>query len=311
MFGNSMPKLKFYPDKREKVKWKCPGLFEHDKAILLLHDLCMELKIKQPVHAVFGGITSPWNGGRMPQIDTITEKELCSIIEEYNKRNIACHFTFSNYRVEKQHLNDDMGNLVCKVLSNIDFPNHLIISSDLLSDYVRQKYPNIKQTASVIKPMYEVPEYDETPQYYNNLCERFDCVCIRPEWNTNRKFLKQLRYKDKIELMVNNTCFKRCPLSQIHYDNIVKYTKNDIEAEKKLQLCNEKSNDINTIYENLFNSSEQIDEMVKLGFYNLKLRGRCCEIRTFLRTIIGRYIFEPTGYFQVIEGYIFGKLGGM
>ena len=308
MLFNKMPKLKFYPDNRNNVRWKCPGLFENDNALIMLHDLCAELHIKQPVHAVFGGITSPWSGGRIPQIDTISEKELYSIVEEYNKRNIECHFTFSNFKVKPDHLNDYIGNLVCKVLSDIKFPNNLIISSDLLSEYIKDKYPSIRQTASVIKPSYEKPLYDETADYYNDLCKRFDYVCIRPEFNTDISFLRKLKYKHKIELMVNQICFSKCPLAQIHYDKAVKYTPEDTEAGKRIRFCHKKAQDIHTIYDHLNNSSNQIDKMIKNGFYNLKLKGRGASTQSLLSEIIGRYIFEPTGYFPIIEDYILNKL---
>ncbi len=254
-------------------------------------------------------------GGRVPQIDTITEKELFSIIEEYNSRNISCFFTFSNYRIEKEHLTDYIGNLVCKVLDSIQsnsqkqVNNGLIISSDMLSEYVKNKYPDIKQAASVIKPTYEIPQYNETPDYYNKLCEKFDSVCIQPEFNTNKKFLKELKYKNKIELMVNQTCLQKCPLAQLHYDRSVKYTIDDNEATKRNHFCNKKVRNIYSIYERVNNSSEQIDEMIKLGFYNLKLKGRGVSPYTFLSSIVGRYIFSPTGYFPLIEDHILNRLG--
>lgn len=308
MFFDKTPKLKFYPDNREKVQWKCPGLFENDKVLLLLHDLCSELNIKQPVHMVFGGITSPWSGGRIPQIDTITEKELTELVEEYNKRNISCHFTFSNYRIEKEHLDDHIGNLVCKVLSKINYDNNIIISSDILSNYIHDKYPSIKQTASVLKPAYEKPNFDETAEYYNELCKKFDFVCIRPEHNTDRKFLQKLTYKEKIELMVNQICFRECPLAQMHYDKALKYSTEDTSAKKRMHFCHKKVRDINTIYEHLNNSSEQIDKMIKLGFLNLKLQGRGASVNALLNKIIGRYIFDPTGYFPLLEEHILNKI---
>ena len=40
MFTKIPQELKFYPDKREKVQWKCPGLFENDKVLFLISDIC-------------------------------------------------------------------------------------------------------------------------------------------------------------------------------------------------------------------------------------------------------------------------------
>lgn len=314
MFCKIPQELKFYPDKREKVKWKVPGLFEHDKLLLLLSDICEELKILQPIHVVFGGILSPWQAGRLPQIDSIDKKELYKIVEEYNKRNIACHLTFSNYRIKQNHLDDFIGNMSLQVFNDINsskqfnVKNGIIISSDILFDYIRDKYPNVHLISSVIKPHYEFKNYDESSEYYNKLSEKFDNVCIRPEWNINKKFLKSLKNKDKMELMVNQSCFKKCPLARVHYDNTIKYSPNDTKAEERIKFCQAKLFDIKTVKEHLNNSSEQIDKMVELGFYNLKLKGRCVNAQALCNNIIGRYIFEPTGYFDIIQRYILHSL---
>ena len=61
MFGK-MPTKKFYLKNRECVNWKIPGLFENDKIILMLADICNELEIKQPVKSVYGCIFSVWGG---------------------------------------------------------------------------------------------------------------------------------------------------------------------------------------------------------------------------------------------------------
>lgn len=315
MFNKIPQELKFYPAKRQKVKWKCPGLFENDNVLFMLSDICSEIKIQQPIHVVFGGILSQWHGGRLPQLDNIEKKELYKTVEEYNKRNIACHLTFSNYMIEKSNLDDFMGNMCSEVFNDINsssqfnVKNGIIVSSDLLFEYIKDKFPNIQLISSVIKPQYEFKNYDETPEYYNKLTEKFDNVCIRPEWNTNKKFLKALKHKDKIELMVNQSCFKKCPLAQIHYDRSHKYSADDTEAEKRIKFCQKTMGDLHSYKNHLANSNEQIDKMVDLGFYNLKLKGRGAQARTLLSDIIGRYIFEPTGYYSVIQDYMLNKLG--
>ncbi|MBQ8887825.1 MAG: hypothetical protein IJY61_09010 [Candidatus Gastranaerophilales bacterium] len=308
MLFDKMPDKNFYFKNRENVKWKCPGLFEHDKALFLLHDICKELNIQQPISFVFGGILSNWNGGRPPQLSTITEKELYEIFKNYNERNITCYLTFSNYNITKDELDDKIGNLVCKVMSDLNSNNGVIVTSDLLSNYIREKYPNIKQVASVIKPHYEAPNFDETPDYYNKLSESYDKVCIRPEFNVQIDFLKKLKHKDKIELMVNQVCFKKCPIAKTHYDRSAIKTIDELNDSNRIRFCQKKSNDIQTYDQHLNNSAEQIDKIIKLGFYNLKLKGRGASPNTLLSSIIGRYIFDPTGYFPILEDYILNKL---
>lgn len=298
----------FYSKDREKASWRCPGFLEHEEMLFLLDDLCKEVGIKQPIQSVFGCITTPWGGGRVPSFDEIDEKKLVKIIENYNSRNIFCHFTFSNYRVKKEHLDDRTGNLLCKVASQISDKNGIIVSSDLLSDYIRDKYPNLKQTSSLLKPTYEHPRYDETAEYYNELCNKFDTVVVRADFYDNLKMMKQLKDKSKIELIVNQNCFKFCELARTHYDRSVKYSAEDKDAKQRTHFCHKKMNDIKNYSESLTLANSEIDDFIKLGFTHFKLAGRAGRAKTVLTEIIGRYIFEPSGHFCHLQRYIVDKL---
>lgn len=302
------PEPVFYSKGREKVSWRCPGLFEHEEMLFLLDDLCKEVKIKQPVQSVFGCITTPWGGGRIPIVDEISEKNLVNIIENYNSRGISCYFTFSNYNVQKEHLDDKNANLLCKIASKISDKNGIIVSSEMLSSYVRDKYPNLRQISSLIKPVYEFPQYDETAEYYNELTKRFDMVVVRADHYDNLKIMSKLKNKSKIELIVNQKCFKNCELAKIHYDRSVKYSSDDKDAKSKAHFCHKKMNDINYYKETLNLSNNEINYFIKSGFYNFKLGGRAAKARIVLDNIIGRYIFEPSGYFCHMQKYIVEKL---
>lgn len=298
----------FYSKGREKISWRCPGLFEHEEMLFLLDDLCKEVGIRQPFQSVFGCITTPWGGGRVPIIDEITEKELEDIITKYNSRNIYCFFTFSNFHVEKEHLDDRNGNLLCKIASRVSDKNGIIVNSNLLSDYIREKYPNLKQISSLLKPTYEHPRYDETPEYYNDLCKKYDNVVVRADFYDNLKFMKELKEKSKIELIVNQNCFKFCQLARTHYDRSVKYSAEDTEANTRNHFCHKKMNDIKNYAQSIMLSNSEIDNLIKMGFTHFKLAGRAGKARTVLTDVIGRYIFEPSGHFCHMQRYIIDKL---
>lgn len=307
MFGINKTKKTFYTPRREKVKWKVPALFTNDDVIFLLDDICKELKLAQPVHSVFGAVKSLWGGGRVSPTTDITEAKANSILTEYNSRNISCAFTFSNYYVTKEHFNDKIPNMLLDIANSSGFTNYAIITNDKLGEYIRTKYPNIKLISSIIKPYYDFPQYNETPAYYNDLCKRFDKVVVRTEFYCDYKFMKKLKYKDKIELLVNIGCFKKCEIAKIHYD-ITSNFESGIDTSHTHRFCNKKMNNIESVYDIGTICNKDIDELVKLGFTNLKLKGRGSTDDILLGTIIGRYIFEPTGYFQFIEKYILDKI---
>ena len=298
-------KLSFYPKNREKTKWKVPTLFNNDKVVLMLHDYCAELQIKQPIHSVYGCAKSAWSGGRISQIDEINEEETYKIISEHNKRNISCCFTFSNYNITEEELTDSRANLLLKIASDVSEENCVIVSSDLLADYIRATYPKIKLISSVIKPVYEHPKYDETPDYYNNLCKKYDKVVVRPEFYPDRSFMKKLKSKKQIEIMPNLGCFRKCPLAKMHYDYTVKWDRG--EDTKYKRFCHVAMNDIKSVYKTNIISNEDIDDLIKLGFENFKLKGRGGSDQQVME-FIGSYIFKPTGYFQYLEEVIFNQM---
>lgn len=300
-----MNKKAFYPAKREKINWKVPSLFNNDKLILTLIDCCKELGIKQPIQSVYGGVKSPWSGGRPSQIAEINIDSVTKIIEEHNKKNISCCFTFSNYRICKDDLNDKQGNLLLKIAGEISENNYAIVSSDILYEHIKENYPKIKIISSILKPVYEHKKYDETPEYYNNLCKKYDKVVVRPEFYSDKIFMKKLKDKNKIEIMPNLGCLKNCPLSQTHYDMIA-----DIDAGKETKykrFCHIDMNKIESIYRSTSISAKDIDELIKLGFSNFKLQGRGVS-NSELMKLIGSYIFEPTGYFMQLETFILRQL---
>ncbi len=308
MFSNKLKEKQFYTKGRKGITWRTAGLFESDETLWLLDDLLKKIGIENQIKAVYGCVTTPWGGGRMPQLDDIGEKELAKIIEKYNSRGIACYFTFSNYHADESFFDDKMGNLLCSVASNISDLNGIIVSSDALADYIKEKYPKLKQISSIIKPVYQRNNYDDTPEYYNKLCERYDLVVVRPEFYRDLNFMKKLKYKSQIELLVNLYCFSHCPLSQMHYDKTVKHSPDDTEAFQRSRFCNKKINNILNYPESLAISNENIDQLIKIGFKHFKLAGRGISSRLLLARDISRYIFDPTGHFQHVEQYISQKI---
>ena len=306
MFFSKKRKIDFYNKNRENVKWKVPSLFCHDPFILLLSDYCKELGIKQPVESVYGGVKSAWSGGRLSQIETIDEKYVSETISEHNKRGIGCAFTFSNYKINEEDLEDKQANLMLKIAGEISDNNFAIVSSELLAEYIRDKYPKIKLIASIIRPMYEYKKYDETPEYYNNLCKRYDKVVVRPEFYFDRSFMKKLNQKNKIELMTNLGCLQKCPLARRHYDLTVEL---DAGRETALKhMCHKDMNKLESVYRTTYISNEEIDDLIKMGFTHFKLKGRgYSDVK--LMGLIGSYIFKPTGYFQHLESIIYEQLG--
>lgn len=280
------------PKEYKKVKWKAPFLFAHDKLCMELFCLTDKLGINVPIDSVYGGIPCSWDTNNIPSEISSSYSDIRNSIETYNRRNVSCCFTFNNYDVNEKMFYDELPNKILKAASEFDVDNYAIIASDALYQYIKDNYPKIKLISSVIRPYNQNILKTKEVKYYDDLCEKYDRVVIRAELNFDDRFLKKLKYKKKIEIIVNNNCVLGCKLRQFHYRVMTK---------KRISLCNKAREDINFVYNNTFLSKNDIIRIQKMGFEHFKLDGRGLDNKELFNNVIARYIFEPTGIIQPLS----------
>ena len=288
---------------REKLEFKIPSLFSNDQIMFEFLDACKYFEIETPIKCTFGSIRSSWNGGRSSIIKNFNADEAASIIKKYNEYGISTCFTFTNYYITKDMLDDFVGNTLLEIASENE-NNYAIVSSDIIADYIREKYPKIKLESSLLRPTYEFPNYTETPKYYDDLCEKFDKVMIRPEFGQDLNYLRKIKNKDKIDILVNSNCVYKCPFSIKHYDRAVLLEKG--EMSENTLMCNRRFLNKDSIHKNNIISNSEIDKIAKLGFNKFKLAGRNINPMLFLH-VLGTYIFDSSGVFQHILNYLYLK----
>lgn len=301
MVNNKIPIL--YKN-TEKVNWKIPSLFCNDSLILTFSDICKELNIKFPVKSVYGGVKCSWNGGRPLKDSIYNGAYYAHIINLYNKRNISVCFTFSNYYIDEKDLYDTSANDLLQIASKSGRDNYAIVSSDLLNNYIKANYPHIKTISSMLKPIYECPEYEETPDYYNNLCRLYDKVVIRPEFCFDDTFLKKLKYKNKIEIIVNLSCMWKCPLARKHYDYFYALDKDNTLNYK--DFCSSSKKKLISAFKRVSIDNCRIQELIKMGFTEFKLEGRFSPPEE-LYNKLGMYIYDSTGLHKNLRYYVLDK----
>ena len=78
-----------------------------------------------------------WGGGRVGFGDENPENA-ASLMREYG---ISARLTFSNSLLEKEHLTDKRCNRLCELFEkNGQVQNGIVITSDLLLEYIKEKY---------------------------------------------------------------------------------------------------------------------------------------------------------------------------
>ena len=209
-----------------EATWDVGTLFVHDDNIINFYDTIKKrFGFALSIKSVFGCYNVMWSGGRSsfgvaPTVHTGGWTPEV-IIKEYNKRGINVTYTFSNPLLKEKHLTDPSSNYLLDLLAKQKYEgNAVTITCDVLSDYIRKKYPNLKQKASIVKSTMEMPRR-RTFEYYDNLFEKYDLIYLHPDDNFNLKLLKKIAASGKVgsyTLLINENCARNCTIRNSHYE---------------------------------------------------------------------------------------------
>jgi len=214
--------------------------------------------------SVYGSPCFKWNSGRTGELN-LSLDFIKSNIKNFNSISISCYLTFSSYWIKEQDLSNELGNNILTILNtyNINSINGAILSSDLLTSYIRSNFPNLKLKCSLIKSVYENSNHDIN--WYNKMLDLYDIVVAHVDCPID--VLRKIKDfdKDRIEILVNEDCIKNCPNRKICYkeqkdfslkrsDYCIKYSSSNIES------CRLTKN--------------EVQRLCDMGFKRFKLQGR-------------------------------------
>lgn len=145
-----------------------------------------------------------WGGGRAGYGEN-DPREVAALMQEYG---ISARLTFSNSLLRETHLSDRKCNALCELFSaNRGTQNGVIVHSDLLLRYLKERFPNLYLVSSTTKVL--------TPfEDFRRELEREDFRFVVPDFRLNRRFdeLSALPQplKDKTEFLCNECCSFAC-----------------------------------------------------------------------------------------------------
>lgn len=280
--------------------WNLSALFAHDELIIefiTMLQTCFDAP--NPVHSVHGSIPIKWNSGRIAG-STLTATQVQEKIQPYFDWGTRVYFTFSNHLLEEDDLDDPTGNFMLKLIAAAGNENGVIVSSDLLSDYIHDTFPELIQIASVVKVTLEKGK--GKLDYYKDLEERFDKYVVHPDDNFNYELLEKLD-PAKAEFLLNEPCLINCANRIRHYE-LIAQTGLDIRnvfAQEELKEFTEctcesipftRQLEQQEIRRNLCLGLDEVQKLAELGFYKFKLQGRNYGHNMFLYDLT-RYLLEP------------------
>ena len=155
-----------------------------------------------------------WGGGRI-SCGGAAAREVLALLREYG---ISGRLTFSNSLLRAEHLADPQCNALCEQFAKGgSVPNGVIVHSDLLADYLRQRWPElylVSSTTKVLTDFAQLRQELEKPQF------RY----VVPDFRLNPA-LEQLRtlppeQKAKVEFLCNECCWFGCTERKRCYETV-------------------------------------------------------------------------------------------
>ena len=155
-----------------------------------------------------------WGGGRIGSGDC-TAQEALALTREYG---VSARLTFSNSLLRGEHLTDRKCNALCRLFSESVGPqNGVIIHSELLLRYLRERYPKLYFVSSTTKVLTAFTQLQAE-------LARDEFRFVVPDFRLNRAFdrLNALpeAAKDKVELLSNECCWFDCKERSACYEAV-------------------------------------------------------------------------------------------
>ena len=155
-----------------------------------------------------------WGGGRIGSGDC-TAQEALALTREHG---VSARLTFSNSLLREEHLTDQKCNALCRLFSESDGPqNGIIVHSELLLRYLRERYPKLYFVSSTTKVLTAFPQLQAE-------LARDEFRFVVPDFRLNRAFdrLNALpdALKDKVELLCNECCWFGCKERSACYEAV-------------------------------------------------------------------------------------------
>ena len=205
--------------KRGKAYYHLPGLFEFYELYRVFLPVFREHREYFYDWCEIGSIYGApedciWGGGRTGFSES-APREVLALMREYG---ISARLTFSNSLLRKEHLADRTCNALCAVFEKgTGVQNGIIIHSDLLLHYLKEKYPGFYFVSSTTKVLTRFEELQQE-------LDREEFRYVVPDFRLNKRVdeLNALSasQKNKVEFLCNECCFFGCRDRKRCYENV-------------------------------------------------------------------------------------------
>ena len=155
-----------------------------------------------------------WGGGRVG-FGEESPRQVARLMRDYG---VSARLTFSNSLLRPEHLTDPTCNALCALFEKSgEAQNGVILCSDLLLDYIRQRYPGFYFVSSTTKVLTAFSQLEEE-------LNREEFRFVVPDFRLNKAFpqLNALteEQKRKVEFLCNECCWFECSVRKECYEQV-------------------------------------------------------------------------------------------
>ena len=238
-----------------------------------------------------------WGGGRAG-FGEASPRDVLALMQEYG---ISARLTFSNSLLREEHLSDRKCNALCRLFTESGgVQNGVIVHSDLLLEYLAQRWPGLYFVSSTTKVLTDFRELKSE-------LDRADFRYVVPDFRLNRQFdalsaLTQAQ-KDKVEFLCNECCWFGCTDRKRCYETVSRMNLGEVCPEHR---CAAPDADggyrFSKAMKNLgFIGVRDIEDIyLPMGFSQFKIEGRSLGSALVLEFLL-HYMTRPEYQLNVRE----------
>ena len=226
-----------------------------------------------------------WNGGRPISTNEFsTFEEIKNCINLINKHNLIYKFTFTNQLLDESHCNDIYSNKILDLINETN--NEIVIHSQILEDYIKDKYPSIQLTSSITKGF-------DLETFQKEIDKDYKAVVCYAKKNI-LQYIKDLQKEkqNKVEILLSGNACATCKLYKKHYESISYFNLYGKYQNHVCPLESGMSPQIIAEEDLVFN----IDFLQKLNIHNYKIQGRTSSVNRLIEIYLNIF-FQP----QIID----------
>lgn len=287
-----------------KVHYHLPGLFEFYefyKVFLPLYSEHRDWFYEWcDIASIYGAPEgSLWGGGRT-SVGKADARDVLALMDEFA---ISARLTFSNSLLKEEHLADKKCNELCRLFEGAKIPAGVIVHSDLLLDYLKEKYPDLYLISSTTKVLTDFEDL-------RSELDSADFKYVVPDFRLNKAFDKlsslTQEQRDKVEFLCNECCDIKCRSRKACYENVSRKnlatTAEDIPDHKCTGKDGQGGYKFSKAMKNpAFISILDIQNTyLPIGFSNFKIEGRGLGSALLLEFIL-YYMTKPEHQLEVRE----------